>query len=152
MSRLDPNRFLSLDVGEKRVGVAAGSLDTGYCEPLETLLRSGDGRDRPLITRLREIVKAEKAASLIVGDPLNMDGSVGERSESCRAFAKRLQQAMRQVRVEMSDERLSSFEADEWMERNGVRKSKRKAKRDAYAAAVILTDYFRGKRLGQQDE
>ena len=143
MARLDPNRYLSLDVGDRRVGVAVGSYDTGYCEPLETLLRSKDGQDRALIARLRELNKVHKAAWLIIGDPLNMDGSVGTRAEICRAYAKRMKQAMRQLTVEMADERLSSFEADEWMENDGVRKSQRKAKRDAYAAAVILTDYFR---------
>ena len=67
--------------------------------------------------------------------------------EKAREFADWLGRALRQARIVLHDERLSSFAADEAMERDGVRASKRRQLRDAYAAAVILQEYLEG--LGQ---
>lgn len=134
-------RCLAIDLGDRRVGLAVGETETGLARPLETVERSGE-EDRLLFQRIREIVKEEQVGRLIVGDPLNMDGSRGERSEMSRAFCGRLKKALRQCEVILWDERLSSFEADERMEGAGIKKGQRRQWRDAYAAAVILEDYF----------
>jgi putative Holliday junction resolvase len=104
--------------------------------------RAGDEGDVRVFRRLRELVKREDIGTIVVGDPVNMDGTAGPRAETSRDFAGRLQKALRQVRVELFDERLSSFSADEWMDRDGVKPAQRKTRRDAYAAAVILMDYL----------
>jgi putative Holliday junction resolvase len=144
MARLSPDRYLCLDVGERRIGVAVGSLDTGLAEPLEVIVRTGD--DGGLARRLRELVKREDTGTVVIGDPLNMDGSSGDGCERSRRFAKWLKSVMRQVRVVLYDERLSSFTADERMEREGLKRSRRKEMRDAYAAAAILLEYWNAKR------
>jgi putative Holliday junction resolvase len=133
-------RFLALDVGDRRIGVAAGSAEAGLATPLEVLQRRAG--DREVFDRLRALLRSERAEAIIVGDPVNMDGSAGPQAESAREFARRLKKALHPVGVELFDERLSSFSADEWMEREGVRPADRKKRRDAYAAAVILMDYF----------
>ncbi|HBF34844.1 TPA: Holliday junction resolvase RuvX [Candidatus Sumerlaeota bacterium] len=138
-------RMLSLDIGDRRIGVAAGSPETGLARPLETLVRTNKD-DGHIFQRLRELVKSEEAEIIVVGDPVNMDGSVGPRAEISREFAARVKKAIRQAQVVLYDERLSSFSADEWMERDGIRKADRKGKRDAYAAAVILLDYLEALR------
>ncbi|MBN1867603.1 Holliday junction resolvase RuvX [Candidatus Sumerlaeota bacterium] len=140
MPRLHPTRVLCLDFGDRRIGVAVGSSETGVAAPLETIDRS-PGTDA-VLKRLRELVRREGAGTIVVGDPINMDGSRGERSKISHEFAETLEKGVRQTRVEMCDERLSSFAADEWMERDGVKPARRREMRDAYAAAVILSDYL----------
>ena len=143
MAKLNPDRYLALDVGDRRVGVAAGSREAGMARPIETWDRKVMSEEE-IVRRLRALVKEEKAATVVVGDPLNMDGTVGPRAEISREFAEWVGRVVRQVKVLMADERLSSFSADEAMERDGVKASKRKETRDAYAAAVILEEYFAG--------
>jgi putative holliday junction resolvase len=140
MPRLSPTRFLALDVGDRRIGVATASSETGLATPLETLDRAQG--DEPVLRRLKEIVRTEGAATVVVGDPLNMDGTAGPQAVAAREFACLLKKALRQIEVVMLDERLSSFAADEWMERAGIKPDDRKKHRDAYAAAVILLDYL----------
>ena len=140
-----PKRYLALDLGDRRIGLAAGSLEARLAQPLEVLDRAGDEGDARVFRRLRELVKRENIGAIVVGDPVNMDGTAGPRAETSRDFARRLQKALRQVRVELHDERLSSFAADEWMDRDEVKPAQRKTRRDAYAAAVILLDYFEHK-------
>jgi putative Holliday junction resolvase len=136
-------QYLAVDFGDRRVGVATGNDETRLAQPLETLLRSDtDERDAALFKRLRELVHEWRVRVVVVGDPVNMDGSRGPRSEISHAFAKKLGKSLRQVEVLLWDERLSSFTADEWMERDGVKASKKKEKRDAYAAAAILKSHF----------
>lgn len=135
-------RCLAIDLGDKRVGLAVGSSETGLVRPLETVLR--DARDKALFERIRDLIKSEQVDLLVLGEPLNMDGSVGPRAVLSHAFARRLKGAFKQVEVTLMDERLSSFSADAWMERNGISKTNRAKWRDAYAAGVILLDYFEG--------
>jgi len=136
-------RYLALDVGDRRIGLATGSTETGLARPLETLVRSDDPRDADIFRRLKQVIRAEQIEGLVVGDPLNMDGTAGLRSDISHDFAGRLRKAFRQIPVTLCDERLSSFAADEWMQRDGVKPSHKKQKRDAYAAAVILADFLR---------
>jgi putative Holliday junction resolvase len=147
---------LALDVGDRRIGVAVGTPEAGLAQPLETItVPRGSADVGEVFRRMREIARHEEAATIVVGDPVNMDGSVGPRAEISRDFARRLQGAMRQARIVLQDERLSSFTADVWMARDGVRPAQRKGRRDAYAAAVILLDYFarlREEESGQQSK
>jgi len=140
LPRSSLTRCLALDLGDRRIGVASGTLETGLSQPLEVIVR--DPGDRDVWRRLREIVRRENAGQIVVGDPVNMNGSVGEQALAARRFARRLRNAIRQAKVELFDERLSSFSADEWMLRDGIKPAKRRQVRDAYAAAVILRDYF----------
>ncbi|MFW6255354.1 MAG: Holliday junction resolvase RuvX [Candidatus Sumerlaeota bacterium] len=136
------SQYLGIDMGDRRIGLATGNDETGIARPLEILRRSDDPEDRAVFQRLKELIKEWGVEVIVVGDPINMDGSRGERSEVSHAFAKRLKKAFRQVQVVLSDERLSSYEADAWMDDDGIRPSKRKENRDAYAAATILRHYF----------
>ncbi|MFP4379353.1 MAG: Holliday junction resolvase RuvX [Candidatus Sumerlaeia bacterium] len=136
------SQYLGIDMGDRRIGLATGNDETGIARPLEILRRSDDPEDRAVFQRLKELIKEWGVEVIVVGDPINMDGSRGERSEVSHAFAKRLKKAFRQVQVVLSDERLSSYEADAWMDDDGIRPAKRKENRDAYAAATILRHYF----------
>ena len=130
-------RWLGIDYGGKRIGVAAGRSEDGIASPL-TIITAG--RRSEELARIRQIAEEYQAAGIVVGWPLNMDDSEGPQGKSVRAFAAELAQASG-LDVRLWDERLSSFSADQAMAGWYTRK-KKKARQDAVAAAMILQDFF----------
>lgn len=135
-------RYLSIDLGDKRTGVAIGDELTGIVTPLEVINTSSEAER---FTRLRDLIEWEGPGALVVGWPLNMDGSVGPSAEKCKAFADRLSQATR-LSVHLHDERMTSAIADEQMAMSGLTHKQKKARRDALAAAAILRGFFEAQR------
>lgn len=141
-------RYLCIDLGDKRTGLAAGDSETGIVAPVDVIetpvsVQGGEVLLRDLERAVREHLgePARSAGVLVVGLPLNMDGTEGPRSKTVRAFAARLaERTGREVRFH--DERLSTAEADWSMARSGLTRGQKKARRDALAAAAILRDYL----------
>ncbi|MEM9345081.1 MAG: Holliday junction resolvase RuvX [Planctomycetota bacterium] len=131
-------RFLAIDLGDKRTGVAMGDTFTGIVTPLDVIETSSENER---FVRLRDLVEWEGPGALVIGWPLNMDGSVGPSAEKCKAFADKLAEATR-LPVHLHDERLSSAAADEQMAMSGLTHKQKKARRDALAAANILRGFF----------
>lgn len=138
-------RYLSIDLGDKRTGVAIGDPATGIVTPLDVITTASEAER---FTRLRDLVEWEGPGALVVGWPLNMDGSVGPSAQKCKAFADKLSEATR-LAVHLHDERLSSAMADEQMAMSGLTHKQKKARRDALAAAAILRGFFEA--LGSGD-
>ena len=130
-------RWLAIDYGTKRIGVAIGNTDDGIASPIETI-----PAHPPVaaIVRLRELVAEYEVAGLVVGWPLNMDDTEGPQGKVSRAFAQTLADATK-LEVRLWDERLSSFAADQQLAGLLTRK-KKKAIQDAVAAAAILHDFL----------
>lgn len=130
-------RCLALDVGERRTGVAVGER---LARPLLTLERRSKAEDFQAIARL---VREHQADTLVVGKPLNMDGSEGFAAQRVVRYAQRLAAALAEmgldVRLVFWDERLSTVEAQE---RLGVGRGRGRTGIDAAAAAVILQGYL----------
>ncbi|MEM1353293.1 MAG: Holliday junction resolvase RuvX [Planctomycetota bacterium] len=135
-------RYLSIDVGDKRTGVAVGDELTGIVTPLEVI---ATGSEDERVVRLRWLIEAEGAEALVVGWPLNMDGSVGPSAKKCRAFAARLGKVTG-LPVHLHDERLTSVVADEQMAMTGLTHKQKKARRDALAAAAILRGFLENRQ------
>lgn len=142
-------RYLAIDLGDKRTGLALGDRETGLVSPLETIeCPIGADAGRLLLERLHAAILkhlGEAAPSrydvLVIGLPLNMDGSEGPQAKKIRAFGVTL--AERTGRnIVYHDERLTSVEADWSMSQSGMTRGQKKQKRDALAAAAILRDYF----------
>ena len=132
-------RWLALDHGTKRIGVAVGDAAGGVATPLEVLPAEPlDG----VVRRVAELAVEYDAAGLVVGWPLNMDDSEGPQGRMARAMAVELA-GRTGLDVRLWDERLSSFEADQAMAGLYTRKQK-KARQDAVAAAAILRDFLAG--------
>ena len=131
-------RYLAIDLGDKRTGVAIGDQLTGIVTPLEVI---NTASETERFARLRDLIEWEGPAALVVGWPLNMDGSVGPSAEKCKAFADKLGKASR-LPVHLHDERLTSAVADEQMAMSGLTHKQKKARRDALAAANILRGFF----------
>jgi putative Holliday junction resolvase len=135
---------LAIDYGAKRVGVA---LSGGYlATPLEVLPH---GRGASLVERVLQLARREQATQLVVGWPLNMDGSAGPQAEKAANFARQLAAATT-LPVFLWDERRSSSEAQQQLIESGAGRKARKEKRDAVAAAVFLQDFIAQQGQGAQ--
>jgi len=133
-------RYLAIDLGDKRTGVAGGDDGTGIATPLE-VINTANPAER--MRQLVAMIEREGPDALVVGLPLNMDGSEGPSARKVRAFIEELS-AKTSIPVHAHDERLTSVEADEQMAMSGLTHKQKKARRDAMAAAAILRGYFEG--------
>jgi putative Holliday junction resolvase len=133
-------RYLAIDLGDRRTGLASGDDESGIVSAvgvLELPMKPGDG----LLAGLVAAAKDHEPDELVVGLPYNMDGSEGPRAKLVRVFVERLT-ARIDLPVRYQDERLTSVQADWEMARSGMTHKQKKQKRDALAAAAILRDYL----------
>ncbi|MFN8498129.1 MAG: Holliday junction resolvase RuvX [Anaerolineae bacterium] len=139
--------LLALDVGNKRIGVAAS-------DPLRLLARSLTTIERQSTNQAVEeivgLVRRHAPVALLVGLPRNMDGSLGAQARSVLLFARRLE-ARIEPPVLVWDERLSTVGASEILSAQGVRAREQKGRLDAVAAAVILQEFMDNERAEQGD-
>lgn len=129
----DGGVLLALDVGTKTIGTATCDMGWRFATPGMVLQRGKFTVDK---ARLKELVAARKAEGIVIGLPLNMDGSAGPRCQASRAYAKNL--ADLGLPILLWDERLSTASADAAMIEQDLSRKKRAGKIDAQAAAVIL--------------
>ena len=131
-------RWIGIDHGTKRIGVAVGDAEGGIATPLEVL----SAGDVDLDKRISKLVAEYDAVGVVVGWPLLADDSEGPQARLVRRFAADLAERTG-LDVRLWDERLSSFEADERLK--GMLSREQKIRRhDAVAAATILEDFFIG--------
>jgi putative Holliday junction resolvase len=141
-------RWVAVDYGARRIGLAAADLAGTMAFPSGTLPGSGSAHD-DAANVVRWAVEQD-AGGIVVGLPLNMDGSDSAQTRTVRHFAAVLR-GTTALPVELCDERLSSFQADQVLEAAQVRPGKRKALRDALAAQVILQAFLDARRGPQTD-
>ena len=127
-----------IDPGSKRVGLAVGHLHLRIALPLTVVPRTAFAKDMPEVRRL---LHERSAAGLVVGLPLNMDGSSGSSAQSAGDFAARLCKVL-QLPVLLLDERLTTASAERRLLSLDVSRAKRSATVDAHAAALILEAFF----------
>ncbi len=137
----DHKRILALDYGAKTVGTAVTDELGLTAVSLETIFREHEKRLRRTCARIEHIVLEKNITLILVGLPLNMDGSEGERAEKARSFAELLRRRTG-LPVEMVDERLTTEEADLLIRETGNHLKDRKKHIDSMAAAIILEDYL----------
>jgi putative Holliday junction resolvase len=131
-------RYLALDVGERRIGLALSDETATLATGLDTLTRVGARKDAQAVAAL---VGLHRPAAVIVGLPLNMDGTAGPQAEKVRAFVDGLKRHITVPIVER-DERLTTVEAHEILRKSGVAWSQRGALLDKVSAVVILQEYL----------
>ena len=128
--------LLALDVSKRAIGVAGADAGWRLATPLITIRRIRWAND---LERLRSLIRERDAGALVLGWPLNMDGSEGPRCQAVRAFANSLDAALG-LPILLWDERLSTFAAAEAAEQAGLRGKRRAEMLDALAAAAVLQD------------
>jgi putative Holliday junction resolvase len=135
-------KLLALDVGLARIGVAVCDPLRLAARPLQVIVRRSRREDFDQLARL---VQEQEAVAIVVGLPLNMDGSEGPQAQTVRKWAERLAYALRALGalrpVIFWDERLSTFEAQALLAEQHVPVAE-----DAAAAAVILERYLEAQR------
>lgn len=135
----EPVRLLAIDPGDKRTGLAVGDTMTRLVTPAGVIELPLNGV--PLIDELVRRIRHHEASRVVIGLPLNMDGTEGPRAKLVRAFGERLR-AKTEAAIVYQDERLTSVQADWAMARSGLTHKGKKKRRDALAAAAILRDYL----------
>ncbi len=133
-------RYLCLDLGDKRTGVAVGDTVLRIASPV-TVLEVGvqEHAGDALLEAIARVCEEQlgRDGELVVGLPLNMDGTEGARAKMVRALAARIEARTKRA-VTYRDERLSSVAADWTMAQSGLTHKQKKQRRDALAAANIL--------------
>src|SRR6185369_4327919 len=126
-------KLAGLDVGTRTIGVAICDAGWHFAGPLETMRRAKFTQD---LEALREVLVREQITGIVVGLPLNMDGSDSPRTQSVRAFARNL--APLDLPILLWDERWSTQAVERAMIEADVSRARRAEKVDALAAAHIL--------------
>jgi putative Holliday junction resolvase len=127
-------RLLGLDVGTKTIGLALSDVTRSVATPFDTIRRSRFTADARTI---REVVEKNQVGALVIGLPLNLDGSEGPRAQSTRAFARNLA-AHVEVPMVFWDERLSTAAVERHLIEADVSRKRRAEVVDRMAAAYIL--------------
>lgn len=129
---------MGLDVGTKTVGVAISDALGMTAQPVTTIRRTNQKAD---LQALRELAAQNEVTHVVVGLPLNMDGSEGPRAEATRAFAALVEKQLG-LTVELWDERLSTVSAQRVLLEADLSRERRKKVVDTVAAAIILQGWL----------
>lgn len=133
------NRAMALDLGDRRVGIAMSDLMKMIANGYETYYRSGDEtRDIEYIKRL---VVDNNVDEVVIGLPINMDGTEGVRVEKSREFGQKLGEII-DAKIFFEDERLTTVSAERALIEGDVRRDKRKTVIDMVAATIILQAFL----------
>ncbi|MBN9670121.1 Holliday junction resolvase RuvX [Roseibium aggregatum] len=135
-------RLIGLDLGTKTIGLALSDLGRGIATPMETIRRK---KFTPDAEKLLEICAKQDVGGIVLGLPLNMDGSEGPRAQATRAFARNLSQ-MTELPITYWDERLSTAAVTRTLLEADSSRAKRAEAVDKMAAAFILQGFL--DRLG----
>ena len=130
--------MMSVDYGDVRTGVAFCDKSEVLASPYGVIHESYQPK---LVQKLAEIAAEKGAQKIIVGLPVNMDGSYGFRCDACRELGKMLQETSG-IEVDNQDERLTTVIAHDFLSANNVKGKKRKEKVDAVSAVLILQSYI----------
>ena len=133
-------RILGIDYGEARVGVAITDELNITAQGLETIQRNGS--DKVILKRLDEIFEEYEVGTIVVGMPLNMNGTISERAEITNKFVHKLKCKYNKMKIETVDERLTTVEAHRTMNFLDVKKNKKKNIVDTISAVYILETYL----------
>lgn len=133
MSALQEKTFLGIDYGTKRIGLALGSSQTKVAATFKTIYK---------LKELKDIIPAKNVQEIIIGLPLQPDGTEGKTCELVRAFAEKLDTEFH-LPIHFVDERLTSRRAEDFLKETlYMRQDKRKSVLDAESARIILQKFL----------
>lgn len=134
-------RILGIDYGEARVGIAITDALNITAQGLETIQR--ENSDKVVLKRLDEILEQYEVDTIVVGLPLNMDGTMSERAEITEKFVHKLKCKYNKLKIEVIDERLTTVAAHKTMNFLDVNKHKKRNIVDTISAVYILEAYMK---------
>ena len=133
-------RILGIDYGEARVGIAITDQLNITVQGLETIQRNGS--DKVILRRLDEIFEKYEVDTIVVGMPLNMNGTMSERAKITEQFVHKLKCKYNKMEIHTIDERLTTVAAHKTMNLLDVNKYKKKNIVDTISAVYILETYL----------
>lgn len=133
-------RILGIDYGEARVGIAITDQLNITVQGLETIQRKGS--DKIILRRLDEIFEKYEVDTIVVGMPLNMNGTISERAKITEQFVHKLKCKYNKMKIHTIDERLTTVEAHKTMNFLEVNKNKKRNIVDTISAVYILETYL----------
>jgi putative holliday junction resolvase len=140
-------RLLGIDFGTRRVGLAYGD-EIGVATPLQALVASDPQKNW---SGLAAVLKDRRITDVVLGHPLNMDGTSGPKARQVEAFGRRIQSEFG-LPVHLVDERLTSYEAESTIEPLKRRSVRRSGLIDSRAATLILQDFLDARFPGHSPE
>ena len=136
-------RILGIDYGDIRVGTSITDELGITAQGLETITHNGN--DKAILARLDEIMKEYQISTIVVGMPLNMDGSKSERVEKTEKFIHKLKCKYNKVKIETVDERLTTVQAHRTMNELNIKPKNKKNLVDTISAVYLLETYINNK-------
>lgn len=132
-------RYLGLDLGTRTLGLSISDESKTLANTLTTL--HFDGNYDTLLEPIKEIVKSENVEKIVLGLPINMNYTIGDRGKTTLEFKQKLETYLN-IEVIMQDERLSTVEANNYLLQADMSRKKRKKHIDSLAANIILQTYL----------
>ncbi len=134
-------RIIALDVGDVRIGIASSDLLRIIASPYETYICKSEEED---FAYIKEVVKKQDADTVVLGLPLNMDGTDSAQTTKVRVFKEKLASYLGEsIKLVFVDERLSSAAAEKILLEGDMSRAKRKVTIDKIAASIILDSYLK---------
>ena len=133
-------RKLGIDYGDARVGIAISDELGITAQGLETIHHNGN--DKVVLKRLAEIIDEYKIDTIVIGIPINMNGTKSERVEITENFIHKLKCKFNKVQIERIDERLTTVAAHKTMNLLNINKNKKRNIVDTISAVYILETYM----------
>ena len=134
------SRILGIDYGQVRTGIAISDELQITAQGLETIVSNGS--DKVLLRRIAEIVDEYKVDKIVIGNPINLDGTESERSIITDKFVHKLKSRFNKIEIINIDERLTTVEAHRTMNFLNVKNREKKNLVDTVAATYILETYL----------
>ncbi len=133
-------RTLSIDYGDARIGIAITDELGITAQGLETIHHNGN--DKIALNRIEELINKYQVETLVIGKPLNMDGSASKRMDETEKFIHKLKCRFNKTKIVSIDERLTTVEAHKTMNFLGINKYNKKNVVDTISAVYILEKYM----------
>lgn len=129
-----------MDYGDMRIGIAVSDPMGWTAQAVETVKQNAD--ISKTMDRIKQLIKEYNVEKIVVGFPLNMNGTVGPRGEKTLDFIRKLKKEVNSIDIEKWDERLTTVAANRTMHEMGIKTSKKKDVVDQIAASYILQNYL----------
>ncbi|MDH5596814.1 MAG: Holliday junction resolvase RuvX [Candidatus Peregrinibacteria bacterium] len=136
---MSKGKYLAIDYGDRRVGIAVSDENKEVSFPRDFLEYESQ---RKLLAQLTQLCEEEGVVRIILGLPIMMDGSLGDRAKKTQEFYTKLKEAMPAMDIAFFDERLSTEFAVKSLRGQGIKAKDQKGKRDAMSAQIILQNYL----------
>lgn len=140
-------RIMGIDYGDKRIGIALTDLMQIIASPFEVYKTVNENVD---IEYICNMIKSQQVETVVIGLPLNIDGSEGERARKTRHFGLKISEKIKDANIIFQDERLTSVEAEDILSNAKIKPKDRKSLIDKLSACIILENYLNERRENEK--